>query len=402
MDAFSGSFRMMKSVQSKTHHSFQGVSRVVVLVVVVIVLIAVIAGAYFVLSSTGSTTSTSASTSTSNTSSRSTSISTSSSSTCPTSSISSSSGGLILFSADAYTAEATLLESGFHNQSGVTVLPPTAAGSLTLAQNIKAGDPVSVFLSVSKTAVQPASLGCASSGWAISFASDQMTIAYSNASMQNSAAMKVINAFNTASASNTTQDWYNFYNNLTSGTVQVGISNPNSDPAGYRAWLVLQAAGHFFANNNSYFVDRMLTNKGNTTASSAANLLSPLESGSIQFLFIYKSTVVSQKLNYFQLTKAVNLGSPPFATVYSQFTYNTTSGLQKGGPIALYITVPSDSTDPADSANFVVYVIKNAPTLLAPFALQNITPAKLYNDTSVPQPIQQLVANGTVTLAGPL
>ncbi len=310
---------------------------------------------------------------------------------------------LILYSADAYSEEASALESAFTANTGILMAPPKTGGSLLLAQQIAQGNPVSVFLSVSKNAVAASILGSTASGWAISFASDEMSVAYSNTTLQNSAARTIINSYQTASNTNNTQAWYNLFSNLTSGAVKVGISDPNSDPAGYRAWIVLEAAGYTYANGNAaYFVDRLLRNQGNITSSSAADLIAPLESGNIQFLFIYKSAAIAQKLNLIQLGNSINLGDPAHSTYYSQFTYSITSGVQKGSLIGLFLTVPSTSTAPLDSISFVVFVTRNSSSLLGQYGLRSLTPAVLYNDTSVPQPIQQLVAQGYLSLGGSL
>ena len=281
--------------------------------------------------------------------------------------------------------------------------PPKAAGSLELAQEIADGNPVSVFLSVSKSAMESQYLGNESAGWAIAFAHDQMALAYSNASLQSSSAgTSILAEYNSAVMANTTQGWYNFFYNVTSGNVKVGIANPNADPAGYRAWIVLEAAGQTYANNSSFFANRLLANQGNTTAASAADLVSPLETGQIQFLFIYRSAAIAHNLNYLQLPDQINLGSYHYSHYYSQFTYTLAKGVEKGSVIALWITVPVDSTDPADSIQFVVFVVKNSPTLLAPYGLVPLTPARLYNSTTVPAPIQALVSQGYLQYIEPL
>jgi len=358
------------------------ISTVAVAVIVVVIIILAVGASYYLLSNSGS-------------------LTTTSSSSLSTSNLSSSSG-LILYSADAYVNESTILEKAFSGSTGIQMAPPKSAGSLALGQQIAQGDPVSVFLSVSKTAVQNTTLKTAFGGWAIAFASDQMGIGYSNASTQSSSAMAVINAFHSAVSTNSTVAWYDFYSNLTSGQVKVGISNPNADPAGYRAWLVLEAAGKIYANNTNYFVNRLMTNGGNYTGASAADLVAPLQEGQIQFLFIYKSDIVSEHLNLLQLPNGVNLGSGSYNTFYSQFTYTISSGEQKGGSITLWLTVPSTSTDKNDSLRFVVYVMQNYATLLEPFGLSNIQPPKVFNDTVLPVPIKQMVANGSLSYSGSL
>jgi molybdate/tungstate transport system substrate-binding protein len=294
------------------------------------------------------------------------------------------------------------LENAFTNTTGILMAPPKAAGSLLLARQISQGNPVSVFISVARPAVQPLYLGNESSGWAIAFATDQMALAYTNASLQNPEASTALAAYNSAAASNTTAKWNNFFSVLSSGSVKVGFGNPNADPAGYRGWIVLEAAGQAFGQNSSSFVNRIIFNGGNVTGSSAADLVGPLETGQIQFLFIYKSAAIAHKLNYLHLPDQVNLGSTKYSKFYAEFSYKLTSGAQKGGLVALYITVPKDSTDTPDSLQFVVFVVKNSPTLLSSYGLVPLSPARLYNSTTVPEPLQELITEGYLEPSGTL
>jgi molybdate/tungstate transport system substrate-binding protein len=199
-----------------------------------------------------------------------------------------------------------------------------------------------------------------------------------------------------------TQDWNAFFSDLTSGSLKVGVSNPNADPAGYRGWIVLEAAGSTYANSTSYFAKRMLSNAGNVTGSSAADLIAPLEAGQIQFLFIYRSAAISHSLNYLKLPDATNLGNLAKGTYYSKFTYALKTGIQKGAPIVLYITVPKDSTDYTDAVQFTIFTVTNAPTLLKNYGLSIFPKPELYNSTSVRGPIDELVRSGSITDGGTL
>lgn len=317
------------------------------------------------------------------------------------------SNSLILFTADAYASESRLLEQGFTARTGIPMVTPVAAGTSTLAANIAAGDPVSVFLSVARSSVEGRALGSEFPGWAVAFAADQIGLAYTSASTTTSSARAVVLAYNTALSTNSTADWYDFFNNLTSGQVKVGISNPNDDPAGFRSWLVLELAGIAYdggSSNQQYFVSRMLTNQGNTTGESAAALVPALKTGQINFLFIYKSDIASEGLSLIQLSNGVNLGLPSYDSFYSQATYKTKNGLETGSAIVLWLTVPRDSTNFSDSVRFVVYTIENYQTALKDFELVSISPAELYNTTGyqVPTPILALVRNGTLIEKGPV
>jgi molybdate/tungstate transport system substrate-binding protein len=282
-----------------------------------------------------------------------------------------------------------------------------SAGSGALAADISAGDPVSVFLSISHSSVGQGDLGANYPAWAIAFAGDQFDIAYSAATSQNAGGKAVLAAYMAASTTNTTGAWYDFFNNLTSGQVKVGIANPVADPAGYRGWLSLELAGIAYDGgiaNEQYFVNRMLTSQANVTGASAAALVPSLQTGQIQFLFYYRSAVVAGGLSLVQLANPVNLGESVDNTFYGQANYTLPSGVETGSAITLWITVPKDSTDPADSVSFVVFVVQNYANLLKNFELTSFSPAHLYNDTatSAPAPIVALLKAGTLVEKGPV
>ena len=308
---------------------------------------------------------------------------------------------LLVFSADLYTAESEYLYSGFSNSTGIPYATPNSAGSTALAAQIKAGSPVSVFISVSKSALESADLGDRYSGWGIAFVNDQMSIGYTNATGQSGAFQTIVGDYQKASASNASADWFTFFSDLTSGSVKVGISNPNTDPAGYRAWMVLEAAGQNFAGNETYFVDRMLRTDGNITGASAAALVAPLEEGQIQFLFMYKSAAISHGLTAMLLPRHINLGDTTLSSYYSQFTYTLSTGVEKGGAILLFATVPANATETTQSLNFVVYIVQHASSLSS-YGLIVLSPALLYNSTDVPAPIASLLTQGLLISAGPI
>ena len=396
-------FRLVKRSAGSLGNSSRGIATIVVaLVIIVIILLAGIA----YLAVAPAKTVTSAVTTTSVSTSVATSVATST--VTSTANATSKFGNLLLlYCADSLYNESGVLESAFTAQSGIPMATPVSAGSGALAADISAGDPVSVFLSISHGSVSQGDLGVNYPGWAVAFAGDQFDIAYSNATTQNSAAQAVLAAYNTASTTNTTSAWYDFFNNLTSGAVKVGIAEPAADPAGYRGWLSLELAGIAYDGgmaNEQYFVNRMLTNQANVTGPSAAALVPALQTGQIQFLFYYRSAIVAGGLNLIQLAEPTNLGEAIDNSFYGQANYTLPTEVESGSAITLWITVPKDSTDPTDSVSFVVFVILNYANLLKNFELTPFTPGHLYNDTdtSAPAPIVALLNNGTLIEKGPV
>ena len=315
-----------------------------------------------------------------------------------TGSTTTSASPLVSFSADAYTEEATSLLAGFSQNTGIAVAPVKSGGSFADANQIAAGAPDDVFISVALSAAAPSYLKNYSANWAIGFASDQMVIAYSN----ESAGSEVATLGDAAASTNSTSDWNAFFSALTSGSVKVGIGDPAADPAGLRGWLVLEAAGFLYAGGNTQqYSGALIRNNANVTGAHAAALVAPLQSGQIQFLFIYRSAAVADHLGYVALDRHINLGDPALGGFYSEFTYTDAAGRSSGSPIVLCITVPLSSVNTAEALQFVQYVVRNAGTLTI-YGLQPFSPARLYSNTTPPAAVNDLVTEGLVAQAGSL
>lgn len=313
---------------------------------------------------------------------------------------------LISYSADAYAIEATALLNAFSNSTGVPVAPVISGGSDADASTIAAGAPDDIFISSALSATAPSHLENLSSNWAIGFASDQVVVAYSNATLTNSAASNVITLGQTAAKSNATSDWNSFFTALTSGSVKVGISNPASDPGGLRGWLVLEIAGYLYSSGNqSAYVSPLLKSASNVTGTSSAALVAPLQSGQFQFLMIYKSAAISDGLKYLSLDSHVNLSNPDLASFYKMFSYTDSAGVTAGAPIVLVITVPLSSVNSAEALEFVQYLVKNMGSLSS-YGLVIPSKALLYNSVTSPETlppaIQLMLTQGLLVDAGPI
>ncbi len=310
---------------------------------------------------------------------------------------------LVTFNADAYTPAVQQLLNGFSSATGVPVAPAHPAGSFALARQIASGSQVDVFIPVALSAAAPSNLGNLSSNWAIGFASDQMVIAYSNATTASPAAAAIISEYAQAARSNASSDWRTLFASLASGSVMVGISDPNADPAGLRGWLVLEAAGSLYAGGNqSAYTAPLLQQKANVTGSAAANMVAPLQAGQFQFLFLYKSAAIAQHLGYFQLDHRVNLGDPRLTSSYAQLTYKLAASQARGAPVILCVTIPRDAVHASEAAQFVQYLARNSGAVVSAYGLQPFAPPLLYNDTSPPLFVSDMLSQGLVAPGGSL
>jgi molybdate/tungstate transport system substrate-binding protein len=309
---------------------------------------------------------------------------------------------LIIYTADAYTGEASYLASQFSTQYHVPVAPPISGGSYALAREIQQGAPDSVFFSVALNAYTDSYLGARSSGWAIAFAVDQMVIAYSNATLNNPVGKSVVLSFEEAKLNGSTAAYFSAFSALTAAGDRIGVSDPNSDPAGFRAWIVLEEAGYLYANHSeNYFVDRLIADHDNVTASNAAQLVAPLFSGQIEFLFIYRSAAQVKGLSYISLSPAINLGDPAYSSFYYNFTYNLSSGTVHASPIYLFVSVPVNAVAQKEALLFVVFTVNNSAALER-FGLIPLNPCYLFNSSAVPPQVTGLLSTGRLTLKGSL
>ncbi len=309
-------------------------------------------------------------------------------------------GDLVVYTADAYVKETAMLLQGFHKQTGVPVAPPRGGGSYADAREIGGGAPADILISVALNAYDRNYLAERYSGWAIAFASDQMVIAYSNATLNNSRAADVVNALQTAASSNSSNLFQNAFSELTSGEVKIGISNPESDPAGLRAYLLLYIAGYLYAGNTTYFAQRANASGSIVSSPSAAELVSPLEFGSIQFLFIYKSAAISDHLKYIQLPAELSQGDPALASFYSMFTYSLPGGTVRGSPIFLYVSVMGNISLTGEAYSFLSYLLNNTGMLSSFGLLPLATPLLFANYTN--SRIMALLGQGRIAEGGTL
>lgn len=97
----------------------------------------------------------------------------------------------------------------------------------------------------------------------------------------------------------------------------------------------------------------------------------------------------------------LDLGSVKYASFYAKFNYTLTSGLVKGSPVYLFITIPKNTNNYNEAIDFVTYVIEHS-SILKKFELCPISPAILFNSTVVPSQIASLLSEGKLVEGGTL
>lgn len=156
--------------------------------------------------------------------------------------------------------------------------------------------------------------------WYVIFATNELGLAYTPQS-------KYADKINSA----------NWYQVLSRSDVTVALSDPRFDSSGYRALMACQLAELFYGNatifetvlghssppitvenNNDIYtikVPEILESSKLTIRGSSIGLLSTMESGDVDYAFMYKSVAEQHKLEFLELPGEINLSSDSYNTL---------------------------------------------------------------------------------------
>ena len=274
---------------------------------------------------------------------------------------------------DALNKQLAQAHSGFSVQSQF-------GGSVAMVKNVtelgKNGDVVAV----ADYSVIPAQMFGAGgkqryANWYVGFASNAITFAYTNKSK--------------GASTITANNWYQV---LSQPGVQIGRSNPDTDPSGYQTLLMLKLAEQYY--HQPGLSDRILANAPpQDMRDTETDLIAALESGQIDYLAIYRSDALQHHFKFLDLPSEINLSDASKAALYKTASVQTKNGTQTGTPIIYAATVPVNA---AHTAAGLAYI----QALLGPQgqqALKNngftlVSPAIAAGGAAVPAALKGLTA----------
>ena len=171
--------------------------------------------------------------------------------------------------------------------------------------------------------------------------------------------------------------------------VKIGTPDPLIDSLGYRSLMTLQLAESYYKNPSIFeklfgnnfdpvfesvdipgktviFVPEIIKPVNNrvTLRASTPETAPLLESGAIDYLFMYLSNAKQYNVRYVELPAEINLGDESQAINYSRvevrFThqrFGTVSPIFPGGVVYYGLTIPSNAENPTEAAKFVEYLL---------------------------------------------
>ncbi len=254
------------------------------------------------------------------------------------------SGKLNVFHAGSLAVPVKELVDSFKVMHPNVEILAEAAGSVECARKItELQKPCDMFLSADYKVIDKLLIPDYAD-WNMPFATNEMVI-----------------AFNPKSRKANEIDTANWLKILMSKDVVYGRSDPDADPCGYRTLLCLQLAEKYYKANAFY---TSITKKDNQfIRPKEVDLLALLESGNIDYMFIYRSVAIQHGLKYISLPAEINLGSKQFAENYAKASVEIKGKkpgeiiTQKGEPMIYGFCIPKNAVNKAAAQAFAEYLL---------------------------------------------
>lgn len=143
--------------------------------------------------------------------------------------------------------------------------------------------------------------------------------------------------------------------------VAFGRSDPDVDPCGYRTVLVMRLAEKFY--DRIGLAEQILAKDQIYIRPKEVDLLALLESGHLNYIFIYRSVAEQHHLKYLTLPDEINLKNPAFADFYNTASAQLsgkepgTFVTRTGAPIIYGVTIPSNAPNRDQALAFISYLL---------------------------------------------
>ncbi|HXP30259.1 MAG TPA: extracellular solute-binding protein [Stellaceae bacterium] len=272
------------------------------------------------------------------------------------------------------------LGAEFQKKYPNVTVEPQFGGSVMMAKRITELDQQADILAVADYSVIPAYLFAGSSGkpahaqWYAGFARNAVTFVYTPKSK--------------FAAEISADNWYQV---LARPGVEIGRSNPDTDPSGYQTLQMLSLAeSHYHVPG---LAGRVIANAPRANMrDTETELIAALQLGQIDYLAIYRSDALQHHLEALKLPPQIDLSDPSFAGSYAAGVAQTKNGELKGKPIVYAVTIPSDALRPDWAEKFVAFLLgPEGQAAMSRNGFGSFSPAYAVNVEAMPAGLRDLV-----------
>jgi molybdate/tungstate transport system substrate-binding protein len=290
------------------------------------------------------------------------------------------SGDLVIFHAGSLAAPFKEIADSFMIiNPGVRVLAESAGSLASIRKITDLNKPCDILASADYSLIDKLMIPKYAS-WNIQFAGNEMALVYHPDSRFSE---KI--------------DLNNWTSILLDPVVRFGRSDPNSDPCGYRTILSLKLAekiyhmpgltAQFMKKNERYIRPKEV------------DWLALLETGTIDYIFIYKSIAIQHKLAYLELPDSINLGNPALEEFYGHVSVEVNGNKpgetinQLGEPMVYGVCIPEKAPNKTAANAFIEFLLGDAGKHIMQNSGQTGLNPKLTNKSErLPAEIRHLIA----------
>jgi molybdate/tungstate transport system substrate-binding protein len=286
-------------------------------------------------------------------------------------------GEIIIFHAGSLSLPMKAAVDSFTRANPNIKIYLEAAGSVECARKIsELGKPCDLFFSADYKVIDKLLIdGFAT--WSIPFAGNEMSIVYHDKS-------KYAHEINSS----------NWFEILQRDDVAYGRSDPNADPCGYRTVMTLRLADMYYAKDG--MSDKILAKDNRYIRPKEVDLISMLETGVLDYIFIYKSIAIQHKLMSLALPNEINLSSPDLKATYEKVSVDVLGNTPKstvtlvGEPMVYGITMPKSSKNPNLAIEFAKFFLSQngGLAILKQMGQTPVVPSSTASFDSIPEPLK--------------
>ncbi|MBI4722237.1 MAG: tungstate ABC transporter substrate-binding protein WtpA [Candidatus Stahlbacteria bacterium] len=248
-------------------------------------------------------------------------------------------GKLIIFHAGSLAKPIKEMADEFAKLHPGIEIQREASGSRMAAQKVSELNRQADIIAVSDFLVIEELLMLKYTGWYAKFAINRMVIAFTDKSKYKDEI--------------TSNNWYKI---LTRPEVNYGRSDHNLDPCGYRTLMVWQLAELYYGEKNlSKLLDTHCPQKNIRPAE--IELLPLIETGVLDYAFLYLSIAKQHGLKYVELPREIDLSDPTLDSLYTKVSVKLKNSTVHGEPIVYAITIPNNAPHSKLAVEFVKFVL---------------------------------------------
>jgi len=286
-----------------------------------------------------------------------------------------SEGPLVVFTAGSLARPMRAALDSFSATTGVRY-ELESAGSLETARKLTELGKIPDIIALADEDVFPKVLVPTHATWYVRFAENRIVLAYTDRSRFGAEI-----------------DSTNWWRLLQRSGLEIGRSNPDLDPAGYRTLMVFQLAERAYGQPGLALALERAADRRNMRPKEI-DLVALLESGDLDYAWFYESMARASGVRYVQLPATIDLGTAERADTYAQATVRvigstaTDTVTMRGAPIRYAFSIPTQAAHPALGERFAAYLLSPDGKRILESQFLATLPAPDAVGTGVPASIQ--------------